>query len=392
MYGNMCRVLALALSLAVLPRVASAVVHLDIPDLHSEGDPVMVRVSTSTNHFHGTTGSRRDPVFVEAGEGVTLQPPFSVPPFYSNIWVRLFHPNYVPLTLTTSSYLAIIGYKSMGDLPFMRLEDLRTHPAMLRGMVSIGLDGGTALVETGTYPGALLEYLDLQGVDDEGIDAYRDYYLRYASLLDELTDAPVAVLCADAETQSREGGSMAEHSLEELVGLCAEPDAAERERLVSAYWSEFMSRFKTNLRPLFERFWQRVGTGPEYDAFTRRYFFGAGDRLQRRPLREVWGEGELGRLRADVLSRGEPVYAKFRTSPRGYRWETDQGMIVYKLSVGDGTSYRQSGVICIGFDYEVDASKYFAADLPATAVKYADQSFCYDPATQSWDWPEESAR
>lgn len=377
---------ALVLMTLSIP-VASAAVKLDIPDVPARDIPVMIQLTALSAKLHGSSGSHRGPLFVEPGKATTVQPPLGNPLTATSTWIDIFHPDSLPVGLASSDYAAVIGYHSVRDITLLGLDALQEHPTLfLTGLRRQLPDGWTLRINPRIYAGRLLEQLDALGATPQRVARYRTYFDRYRSIIEGMKDAER--LCPDLhegqQTATPEAGDTA---MQELASLCAETDPATRESLFQDYWQRYFGNTEAQLRQVHLRLWTRLGPGAEHDAFIARYFTASGAGRSPKPLREVWGEAEVARLLDRLGQPQGPPPLSYRPDSRPVLWEEKGGLIRYWLRAGGLRHYVPTDERCAGFSYRVDASRYFAADLPDTKVQYDNQWFCYDPASGKWDWP-----
>ena len=113
--------------LALMPLSSHALVKFKL-DAKLNAMPVMVIVSTSVNGLHnGGTSESRKPVLVSSSETQSIQPPLATPMLFSTVWVRFFHPDYLPVDVAVPRYAAIAGVVDMGTIHLRPLDDLLHH-------------------------------------------------------------------------------------------------------------------------------------------------------------------------------------------------------------------------------------------------------------------------
>lgn len=243
-----------ALVLATLfASAASAAVSLAIPDVPTRDIPVMIKLTTLSAKLHGSSGSHRGPLFVEAGKDTTVQPPLGNALTFTSTWIELFHPDALPVALATTEFAAVAGYQSVRDIALMPLEALRRRPTMLlTGVQRERGDGWAERITPSHYAASLVEQLDALGATEQRVAQYRGYYERFRAIIAEVVNADS--LCADLRDNGQPEAEPGNRSIQDLVSLCAKSDAVARGQAFQTFRQAYFGNLDAQLKQLQLRF------------------------------------------------------------------------------------------------------------------------------------------
>ena len=339
---------------ALLPVTSHALVKFKL-DVDFNGKPAMVTVSTSVNGLHGGgTSESRQPVLVSNSDKESIQPPFATPLFFSTVWVKFFHPDYLPVSFAVPKYSAVAGVVDMGTIRLRPVNDLLTY--VCEGLPSREVysdkPGISSWLAPASYSGNFQEYI--KRMEAQGVTA--EYMPAIQHLLKVLEQA------------------RAEHA------SCPAPDPATQQALYSPFtvdrWDPKSDR---NLAQLVSVASLTPKQREQYFSFVNTY--GRVSRPRRdivaNQMREEPFASEMGeRLAARKSAYDHSLEGKV------FRWNNKNGDLSYEVKVGD--YYIRQNQSCVNVDLTLSLSDPALASLQNSSVFYDNGKFCYFPDANAW--------
>jgi hypothetical protein len=339
---------------ALLPVTGHALVKFNI-DAKFNGKPVMVTVSTSVNGLHGGgTSESRKPVLVSNSDTESIQPPFATPMFFSTVWVKFFHPDYLPVAFAVPKYSAVAGVVNMGTIHLRPVDDLQTY--VCKGLPAREVYSDKPAINSwlapAAYPSDFQDYIKHMEAQHVTAD-YSPAIQRLVQVLEQaraerascpppVPDAPQPLyppFTVDGWDPSSD---------QHLIQLVSIASLTRKQR--EQYFS-FVDTYGRHIRP--------------------------GSDIVARQMHEQPFASELSD-RMGVRKHGFDYSLKGKV----FRWNNENGDLSYEVKVGD--YFIRQNQTCVNVDLTVALSDPALASLQNSRAFYDNGKFCYLPEAQAW--------